>query len=56
LKTSLVFLLGYIGVKMLLVHHYEIPTGVSLGVIAGILGTGVVASIIASRRAPKSGE
>jgi tellurite resistance protein TerC len=50
------FLLGYIGVKMLLMHHYPISTGVSLGVIAGILGTGVAASIIASRRGGKSGE
>jgi len=56
LKTSLMFLLGYIGVKMLLIHHYEIPTVASLGVIAGILGTGVVASIIASRRDVKAGE
>lgn len=45
LKTSLVFLLAYIGVKMLLVHHYPIPNQVSLAVIGGILAVGVLASV-----------
>ncbi len=45
LKTSLVFLLGYIGVKMLLVHHHPIPTHVSLAIIAGILSVGILASL-----------
>ena len=49
LKTSLAFLLAFIGVKMLLVHHYPIPSAVSLAVIGGILGVGVLASIIAGR-------
>ena len=44
LKMSLVFLLAYIGVKMLLVHHYPIPNDVSLAVIAGILAVGILAS------------
>ncbi len=44
LKMSLVFLLAYIGVKMLLVHHYPIPNVVSLAVIAGILAVGILAS------------
>jgi len=46
LKSSLVFLLAYIGVKMLLVHHYPIPTGVSLSIIGGILAVGVLASVL----------
>lgn len=46
LKMSLVFLLAYIGVKMLLVHHHPIPNEVSLAVIGGILATGVLASIV----------
>ena len=50
LKTSLVFLLGFVGIKMLLAHHYTIPTTVSLAVIIGILGIGVVASIIGGAR------
>ncbi len=50
LKLSLVVLLAYVGVKMLLAHHYPIPIPVSLGIIGGILSIGVVASLIA--RAP----
>jgi tellurite resistance protein TerC len=46
LKMSLVFLLAYIGVKMLLVHHHPIPNEISLAVIGGILATGVLASIV----------
>ena len=46
LKLSLVFLLGYIGVKMLLVHHYPIPNEASLAVIGGILAVGILASIV----------
>ncbi|MDX1517316.1 MAG: TerC/Alx family metal homeostasis membrane protein [Woeseiaceae bacterium] len=45
LKASLVFLLAYIGVKMMLVHHYPIPNAVSLAVIGGILAVGILASI-----------
>ena len=45
LKTSLVFLLAYIGVKMILVHHYPIPNLVSLAVISGILTVGIIASL-----------
>jgi len=50
LKMSLVFLLAYIGVKMLLSHHYPIPTFVSLCVICGILAVGILASIYAGQR------
>jgi tellurite resistance protein TerC len=50
LKISLVFLLAYVGVKMLLSHHYPIPTHVSLFFIVGILSVGVLASILGARR------
>jgi tellurite resistance protein TerC len=43
-------LLAYIGVKMLLSHHFPIPTPVSLAIIAGILGVGVAASVLAAHR------
>jgi tellurite resistance protein TerC len=43
-KMSLVFLLAYIGVKMLLIHHYPIPSHVSLIIIGGILSVGILAS------------
>ncbi len=52
LKMSLVFLLAYVGVKMMLVHHYPIPNLVSLAVIGGILFVGVAASIIAGGNDP----
>lgn len=44
LKMSLVFLMAYIGVKMMLVHHYPIPNLVSLAIIGGILSVGILAS------------
>jgi tellurite resistance protein TerC len=55
LKTSLVFLLAFIGVKMLLHAHVEISTPISLAVVAGILSVGVAASVIASRRESSRG-
>lgn len=45
LKASIIVLLAYVGLKMLLTHFFHIPNVVSLGIIALILGTGVVASL-----------
>jgi tellurite resistance protein TerC len=50
LKTSLVFVLAYVGVKMMLSHHYPIPNLASLAIIAGILAVGILASLIAAGR------
>ena len=50
LKMSLVYILAYIGVKMILSHHYTIPTIISLAIIVGILMVGVIASIYAGKR------
>jgi tellurite resistance protein TerC len=50
MKASLVLLLAFVGVKMILAHHVEIPQGASLGVILGILAVGALASAISSRR------
>jgi tellurite resistance protein TerC len=56
LKTSLVVLLGVIGLKMLAQHplktyyHTEIPITLSLAVITAVLGVGVLSSIQADRR------
>ncbi len=44
-KTALVFVLAFVGVKMLLPHDYKIPDMVSLAVIAAILAAGVAASL-----------
>jgi tellurite resistance protein TerC len=46
LKPSLVFVLAFVGVKMLLSHHYPIPTEASLAIIVGILAVGVMASML----------
>ena len=58
LKTSLVFLLAYIGGKMIVTHYYKshvdhnftVDPLFSLGIIGGILLVGVLASLLASRR------
>jgi tellurite resistance protein TerC len=50
LKLSLVFVLAYVGMKMILSHHYPISTTVSLGIIGAILCAGVAASMFASRK------
>jgi tellurite resistance protein TerC len=46
LKVGLSFVLIFVGAKMLLMDVYKVPIGVSLGVIAGILGLSVVASLV----------
>lgn len=58
LKVGLSFVLVFIGVKMLLDPHdgepkwfqAEIPTGVSLGVVAGIILTAIALSVMATKR------
>lgn len=46
LKASLVFVLAFVGVKMLLAHSHPVPVAVSLPVIVGILGVGILASVL----------
>ena len=50
LKLGLAVILTYVGVKMVLVDIYKIPTFISLLVIAVILGIAVIASIIRAKR------
>jgi tellurite resistance protein TerC len=50
LKMSLVYILAYVGVKMILSHHYPIPTFASLMVIIGILSVGILASVYATKK------
>jgi tellurite resistance protein TerC len=50
LRYSLVLVLAFVGVKMLLVSHYHVPNLVSLGIILGTLGVGILASVWAARR------
>jgi tellurite resistance protein TerC len=57
LQLSLVVILAYVGVKMLLSHHFPIPALVSLSAIAGVLALGVIASVIRARiRARRGGD
>ena len=56
LRTSLVFVLGFVGAKMLLSHHKPIPIGMSLAVIVGILVLGAVASIVMDKRDAKKAD
>ncbi|HEX6085675.1 MAG TPA: TerC family protein [Thermoanaerobaculia bacterium] len=50
IKPALAVILGFVGVKMLLMDVYKIPIGVSLGVIATTLLVAVVASVIRQRQ------
>jgi tellurite resistance protein TerC len=50
LKTSLVFVLAYIGVKMLLAHSHPVPATVSLAIVGGIIGVGLLASLTGGHR------
>ena len=46
LKVGLSFVLVFVGAKMLLMDVYKVPIGVSLAVIAGILGLSIVISLL----------
>lgn len=51
IQISLVFVLGYVGVKMILIYFdYHIETWISLSVIIGMLTIGTLASIWKNRR------
>ncbi len=50
IKMSLVFVLAFVGVKMLLVHHFQFPVFVSLSVILGILLVGIISSVMAAKQ------
>ncbi len=47
LRYGLGVVLGFVGIKMMLVDVYKIPIGVSLGVVAGILTVSIVVSLLA---------
>jgi tellurite resistance protein TerC len=52
LKYGLVVVLMFVGIKMIVEHHYhyEMPTAIALGVVVGVLIIAVIASIIRNRR------
>jgi tellurite resistance protein TerC len=47
LKTGLAIVLSYVGVKMLVIEFFHVPPGISLGIVAGILGVAIAWSLIA---------
>lgn len=53
LKYGLAAVLTFVGVKMVIVDIYKISTGVSLGVVAGILTLSILASLWKARNEPK---
>ena len=51
LKPAVALVLGFVGSKMVAeFFHYEIGTGVSLGIISSLLGGGMAASILETKR------
>jgi tellurite resistance protein TerC len=54
LKLGLAAVLVWVGVKMLLLDLFHVPTAVSLGVVAGILAVALTASLL-RRRSPAVG-
>ncbi|MCK7590658.1 TerC family protein [Subsaxibacter sp. CAU 1640] len=50
LKYSLVAILTFVGVKLILVHHYKFPEWLSLGFIAAALAGGILASLAKKRK------
>jgi len=51
LEVALGLVLAFVGVKMLLSGYYEIPIGISLGVVVSILSVAVLASLVRRSRA-----
>lgn len=50
IKYSLIFILAFVGVKMMLHHHLVIPHVLSLAIIVAFLLIGILASLWVSRR------
>lgn len=50
LKFGISIVLCYVGIKMILVDIYKIPTALSLGVVIAILGGSVLASVLFSSK------
>jgi tellurite resistance protein TerC len=52
LKVGLGLVLAFVGVKMLISDWFKIPVQVSLGVVCGILGTAILASLVSPPAEP----
>jgi tellurite resistance protein TerC len=50
IKYSLVFILAFVGVKMMMVHYYKLPSWISLVTIILALAVGIFASMIMTKQ------
>jgi tellurite resistance protein TerC len=50
LHYGLSLILIFVGIKMLVSHYYQVPTGITLGVVAGILLVSGLASVVYPRK------
>ena len=50
LKPGLIAILMFIGIKMIISEHINIPTTLSLGVVMGILGIAIAMSFIRAKK------
>jgi len=46
LHYGLAVILSFIGVKMLISSHYDLPTHIALGVVGGVLALSVIGSLV----------
>jgi tellurite resistance protein TerC len=46
------FVLIFVGAKMLFMDLYKVPIAASLGIVAGILGLSIAASLISPPKSP----
>jgi tellurite resistance protein TerC len=49
LKTGLAFVLGFVGLKMIVAKYFPVPTPISLGVVVLILAITVLISVLATK-------
>ncbi|MHB1051699.1 MAG: TerC family protein [Thiobacillus sp.] len=52
LKYGLAMVLTFIGTKMLILPWFHVPVGASLAIVAVLIGSSVIASLIATRKRP----
>lgn len=52
LKYGLAIVLSFVGVKMMIAHHYKIPIVWALGIVIGTLALSIVASLLFPKKEP----
>jgi tellurite resistance protein TerC len=54
LNVGLAVVLTFVGLKMLVSHYYEVPLGITLGVVLGVLGISVLCSLMWPEEPPST--